>query len=137
MRADRPSLETDPFLREINVTPLVDVFLVLLLIFMIAAPMLSAGLDVELPEVLTSVPKDSRAVILTVGPAGTLAIGDRVVTLEEAVEASRRAAGQGVYLRADANVPWGVPISVLDAIRAAGVRDVSILTTPLPEEEPR
>ena len=119
---------------DINITPLVDVVLVLLLIFMVTAPMLALTMDVDLPEVTTGAPASATAVIVTVGKEGTIAIDDRILSLEDVVaEAKRRheADGGAVYLRADRDVPYHLFISVLDGLRASGLDEVSLVTKPV------
>jgi biopolymer transport protein ExbD len=121
-------------LSDINITPLVDVVLVLLLIFMVTAPMLAMTLDVDLPEVTTGAPASSTAIIVSVGREGTIALDERVLSLEDVVaEAKRRHEAQGgaVYLRADRDVPYHLFISVLDGLRASGLDEVSLVTKPV------
>ena len=128
-QGDDSSIFTD-----INITPLVDVVLVLLLIFMVTAPMLAMTIDVDLPEVTTGAPASATAVIVTVGREGTIAIDDRILSLEDVVaEAKRRHDAQGglVYLRADRDVPYHLFVSVLDGLRASGLDEVSLVTKPV------
>jgi biopolymer transport protein ExbD len=128
----------DEPLSQVNVTPLVDVFLVLLILFMVTAPLLDNALEVELPEVTTAEPAPPSSVTLTLGAEGSLAVGDEVVTLEQALERCRAAlAGDpdaDVYLRADEAVPYGFVLSVLDALRRAGIARAALVVEPLAEE---
>jgi len=127
-----------PALGEINVTPLVDVVLVLLLIFMVTAPMMSRGIEVSLqvadqPQIP---PQDS--VTVTVNAAGGITVGDRPVNLLRLEEYLRRLmAGRSanvVYLHADESLRYGKVIEVVDAIKKAGVDRIGFAYV-LPEEK--
>ena len=133
-----PGDEDDGLMGEINVTPVVDVFLVLLLVFMITAPLLSVAIDVDLPELASGSAKSAPALVVDLGAEGTVAIGDRIVLLEEVVAAARKNDGGGfreVHLRADRVVEFGRVISVLDALRLSGVSEVSLMGESMPEVE--
>jgi biopolymer transport protein TolR len=122
-------------LAEINVTPLVDVVLVLLIIFMITAPMLTMSLAVELPEVAAAAPAKASTIVVTVGEEGTISVDGRIVSIEQAIElvTERREADPGaVYLRGDRGVPYGFVLSVLDAFLRAGISEVELIVQPLP-----
>ena len=96
--------DDDALMAEINVTPVVDVFLVLLLVFMVTAPLLSVAIDVELPELATGSAKPAPALVVDIGVEGTIAIGSRIVVIDEVVSAARDPAGDGfreIHLRAD------------------------------------
>jgi len=126
--------DEDGLLAEINVTPLVDVMLVLLIVFMITAPMLVAGIQVELPRggVQTKVPEQD-VVTLVVDRDGILYWEDEPVHVGllgkrlEAVAGTREIA---VQLRADAAVDYGTVMEVLDTVREAGIVDVGLVTQP-------
>ena len=125
----------DGLLAEINVTPLVDVILVLLIIFMITAPMLTMSLEVELPEVAAAAPAQRSTVVVTVGEEGTISVDGRIVPLDQAIEIvkDRREADPGaVYLRGDRDVPYGLVLGVLDAFLRAGISEVELIVQPLP-----
>jgi biopolymer transport protein TolR len=123
---------------EINVTPLVDVMLVLLIIFMVTAPMLQMGIDVNLPKVKAkSVDVAEEKLVLTVNGAKEIflnrnktALAELGVKLEH-IFASR--IDREVYLRADRNVPYGFVVEVMAAVRKAGVDKLGMITEP-PEE---
>jgi len=110
---------------EINVTPLVDVMLVLLIIFMVAAPMLSMGIDVNLPRV------KSKSIDLEIYLNKTrLPVQDLNAKLA-AIFAAR--IDREVFLRADKNVPYGFVVEVMSEIRKAGVDKLGMITEPPPE----
>ncbi|HVX88625.1 MAG TPA: ExbD/TolR family protein [Gemmatimonadales bacterium] len=120
-----------PISADINVTSLVDVAFVLLIIFMITAPMLQGGVDVQLPRAEARPLKAEDGLIVTVDRSGRIFLDQTAVTYADfrvafqAVVATRRPSG--VYLRADRRVAYGEVIKVLAAIRAAGIRDVGLV----------
>ncbi|MGD2061976.1 MAG: protein TolR [Nitrospirota bacterium] len=125
---------------DINVTPLVDVMLVLLIIFMVTTPMLTQGVDVDLPEtVSTSVQTDVEGLTITVDRDGQVHIGEQVVSLnglEDKVDAIFRAREQkrrDVFLRADRDVPYGVVAQVMAALQLAGIDSLGMITRPADE----
>jgi biopolymer transport protein ExbD/biopolymer transport protein TolR len=123
---------------EINVVNLIDVMLLLLVIFMITAPMMQGGVDIALPkaEARPLDPKDGM--VVTVNRAGMIVVDETSMTYPQFRAAFRALAaqrtGQGVYLRADDQVPYGTVARVLAVMRAAGVGDVGLVTEP--EAEP-
>ena len=120
-----------PITADINVTSLVDVAFVLLIIFMITAPMLQGGVDVRLPRAEARPLKAAEGLVVTVDRSGRIFLDQTSVTYADfrvafqAVVATRKPSG--VYLRADRRVPYGDVIRVLAAIRAAGIRDVGLV----------
>ncbi|MEW5912989.1 MAG: biopolymer transporter ExbD [Thermodesulfobacteriota bacterium] len=123
------------FLGEINVVPLVDVVLVLLIIFMVTAPMMVQGLDVKLPQTTTSALKTSdELLVLTVTKEGKLFLDEFPVGVEGLAEKlagiKARKPGTRVYLRADKDVPYGVVVQVLAQAQKAGVSNLGMVTEP-------
>jgi biopolymer transport protein ExbD/biopolymer transport protein TolR len=124
---------------EINVVNLIDVMLLLLVVFMITAPMMTGGVDITLPRAEAR-PLESRSgLTVTIGRTGQIMVDDTPMTYAEFRGAFRALATQrgrqGLYLRADARVPYGEVVRVLAIMRAAGVGDVGLVTEP--EEIPQ
>ena len=132
--AGRTSREHRAF-SEINVTPFVDVMLVLLIIFMVTAPMLEQGIDVDLPETTTqALQMRDEPLILSVKKDGTYHLARQQVPVEE-LEGKLRAIFEGaeekeVYLRADKDAPYGTVVKAMAAARLAGAKTVGIVTEP-------
>ncbi len=129
------------YLSEINVTPLVDVMLVLLIIFMVTAPMMTKGLDVKLPETSAKpIPQKKEPIIITVRADGAVILGKAPVDHEslKTILAGMKGKGEAeqVLLRADKEVPYGVVAEVIGATREAGIKDLGLVTEP-PEDDAR
>ena len=124
-------------LSEINVTPLVDVMLVLLIIFMVTAPMLQTGIDVELPE--TQSVKDvnpEERIVISISREGLIYYGSEAVnfsTIPERLRKSAKTPKDSIFLRADKDVKWNSIVSVIDAIRGAGFSEIKLVTKPFRE----
>ena len=127
--------EGAPLNAEINVVSLIDLMMLLMVIFMITAPMMQGGVDVSLPQAAAPRPLDPKG-----GVTVTLAADGRVYVDDAAVEESDLGArlgtlgaertAEGVYLRADRGVPYGSVVRVLAALRASGVGDVGLVAEP-------
>ena len=119
---------------EINVVSLIDVMLLLLVIFMITAPMMQGGVDVALPKAEAKPLEPKSGLVVSVDRAGNVYVDETRMTLGEFRSAFRALASKrvrdGVYLRGDTNVPYGVVTQVLAVMRAAGVGDVGLVTDP-------
>jgi biopolymer transport protein TolR len=124
---------------DINVTPLVDVMLVLLVVFMITAPLLATGLRVELPEVqATESPLKDTKLVITVTKEEKILFGERDVTAnveEELIRNPRIQVEKELYIRADKNARYGVVARVVAAARRAGVEGLNLLVQPEIEGE--
>ena len=138
MRGLRRRNNSSKPLAEINVTPLVDVMLVLLIIFMVTAPMLSMGIDVNLPRVKSkSVDVTEEKLILTINESKEIFLNKTKIPLGElnskleAIFSNR--IDREVFLRADKNVPYGVVVEVMSEVRKSGVDKLGMITEP-PEE---
>ncbi|OEU45744.1 MAG: protein TolR [Desulfobacterales bacterium S7086C20] len=128
-----------PFMSEINVTPLVDVMLVLLIIFMVTAPMMMQGVNVSLPQTTSKpLPAEKEHLTITVDRSQQIFINDYKVALEALQEKMTKILegrqDHKVYLRADKNVPYGVVIRVISAVKSAGVEKLGVVTEPLKEK---
>jgi len=122
-------------LSEINVTPFVDVMLVLLVIFMVTAPMMLQGVDVDLPETLTQPLRvKDEPLILTVKKDGKYYVGRKeipVVVLRQKLEAIFEGRdSKELFLRADEDAPYGVVVKALAAAREAGAKQLGMVTEP-------
>ena len=120
---------------EINVTPFVDVMLVLLIIFMVTAPMLDQGIEVDLPQTkqVEVLPSDSDHLVLTVRKDGTLFLDSYEIALEELEERIKLLVtdkSRALFLQADSFVPYGVVVDIMGRIKAAGVDKLGIVATP-------
>jgi len=126
---------TQSSLAEINVTPLVDVVLVLLIIFMITAPVLQSGIDVSVPKTRTVKEVTEQRLVLTINKDQQVYLGDQMVNIHDIADKLHQQgvdpAHQSVYLRADEAVPFGVFATLMDAVKQAGITNVSIVTQPL------
>ena len=119
---------------EINVVSLIDVMLLLLVIFMITAPMMQGGVDIALPKAAARPLESKGGLVVTVNRSGQILVGETRMSFSEFRAAFKSLASQqsreGVYLRADSNVGYGVVVQVLAVMRAAGVGDVGLVTEP-------
>jgi biopolymer transport protein ExbD len=116
---------------DINVTPLVDVCLVLLIIFMVVTPLIVTGIPVQLPDARHGGPVAHEPLQVTIESDGTVFIGANVIRKEELANALQRAhanANRPVIVRGDKSLPYGEIVSVLDACRAAGFDQVALGT---------
>jgi len=120
-------------LAEINVTPLVDVMLVLLIIFMVTAPMLATGIKVNLPSASTAQPLETRApVVVSVAKDGTVAVGKDATARDTLVATVREKLADSngvVQLRGDRDAPYGDVVSVMDELAANGITRIAIVSS--------
>ena len=130
--------ERDQPLATVNVTSLVDVFLVVLILFMVTAPLLDSALQVELPELSTAEPAFGASVVILLDAEGSLAVDGEVLGLRELIAKCRAAVAEDerarIFLRADRDVPYGFVMSVLDALRREGIDRATLVVQPLAEE---
>jgi biopolymer transport protein TolR len=127
--------QTRTSLAEINITPLVDVVLVLLVIFMITAPVLQSGIEVAVPKTRTVREITEQRLVLTIDRDSGLFLGDTPVNIHDLPQKLHQGnadpSKQVIYLRADERVPFGAFASVMDAVKQAGITNISIVTQPL------
>ncbi|MCA9580845.1 MAG: ExbD/TolR family protein [Myxococcales bacterium] len=122
-------------LSEINVTPLVDVMLVLLIIFMVAAPMLTTGVTVDLPNAdAPNLESTEETALLSLAADGRIFLFDREIAFDELATALKtdpkiQAKGE-VYLHADETVPYGEVVKVLAVVRKVGIEKMGLVTDP-------
>jgi biopolymer transport protein TolR len=122
---------------EINVTPMVDVMLVLLIIFMVTAPLLVAGVPVDLPDSKAgALDQESKPVQISLDSAGTLSVDDQPVApadlgsrLAAIAASSKEPGGPRIFLRADRGLDYGRVMAVMGEINAAGLRKVALVST--------
>jgi biopolymer transport protein TolR len=138
MRSRRKRNNESKPLADINVTPLVDVVLVLLIIFMVTAPMLQMGIDVNLPRVKSkSIDVNEEKLVLTINSGKEIYINKNKTSITdlgaklESIFANR--IDREVFMRADKNVPYGFVVEVMSAVRKAGVDKLGMITE-APEE---
>jgi biopolymer transport protein ExbD/biopolymer transport protein TolR len=128
----RPGAGRARALSEINVTPLVDVMLVLLIVFMITAPLLATGMRVDLPQAASARPQDAKQpVVVTIGPDGALMLGHDPVAREAlapAIHAMLAGDTRPVHVRGDREVPYGTVVAVMDHLAAHGLTRLALLT---------
>jgi biopolymer transport protein TolR len=128
---------TQTTLAEINMIPFIDIVLVLLIIFMVTAPVIQSGIEVEVPQttvvreladekLVVSIKKD-QSVYLQNDPVNINELGSKVK--EKLLDPSR----QSIYLRADADIPFGTFATVMDRLKAVGIDNISIVTQPIKE----
>jgi biopolymer transport protein TolR len=125
-------------LSEINIIPLVDVMLVLLIIFMITAPMMQHGMNIDIPKVTTKpLPTKDEPQILNVTKDQKLILNEKKLAVKDLKAAIQllfsNKSTKEIYLRADKEVPYGFVVSCMGLIREAGVEKINIVTKPLEE----
>ena len=127
--------QTRTSLAEINITPLVDVVLVLLVIFMIAAPVLQSGIEVNVPKTRTVKQITEQRMVVTIDRDQNVFLNDQPVDVHDLGMKLHQSgvdpAHQSIYLRSDERVPFGAFASVMDAVKQSGITNVSIVTQPM------
>ena len=125
-----------PVVADINVTPMVDVMLVLLIIFMVTAPLIQQGVKVNLPETKAApVESNEKKLVLSIDTSHRVFLGEVEVPiddLEEKLKSNAKAqADKEVYLHADKEIPYGVVVDVMAAAQRAGISNVGMITDPV------
>jgi biopolymer transport protein TolR len=126
-------------LSEINVVPLVDIMLVLLIIFMITAPMLQHGMNIDVPKVTTKpLPTKDEPQVLNITKDRRLILNEKKLDIRDLKPAIQllftNRTQKEMFLRADRNVPYGFVVTCMGIIREAGIERINIVTKPLEEQ---
>lgn len=129
--------ETGTSLSEINMVPFIDVVLVLLIIFMITAPVLQSGIDVDVPKTKTVKELTQVRMVVTIDRGQRVYLDDKPINIhqlgQQIAAKSHNVKTQAVYIRCDQTVPFGSWATVVDALRQAGIQNISVVTQPLNE----
>jgi biopolymer transport protein TolR len=132
---------TQSSISDINVTPLVDVVLVLLIIFMVTAPVLQSGIEVNVPKTRTVKEITEERLVISINKEQRVFLGNDPININEIKtklhQRIRDPQNQSVYVRADEEVPFGAFATVMDAVKGAGISNVSIVTQPLDQHGSR
>jgi len=118
-------------LADINITNLVDVIMVLLIVFMLTAPFIQAGIKVRLPRAKSTVIKETEGVMLAISEKGDVYLNNEIVPLNRLADALRNlktAGEERVFVRADKNVPYGVVMEVVGHVKEVGIDEVGMIT---------
>jgi biopolymer transport protein ExbD/biopolymer transport protein TolR len=130
------SKTTQSTLSEINMVPFIDVVLVLLIIFMITAPILQSGIEVDVPKTTTVKEINEQRLVISIDKNQLIYLGDTPVNIHQLgskVKAQLKKPQDSVFLRADETIPFGSFAKVIDTLRQSGVANISIVTEPLSE----
>ena len=126
---------TQTSMSDINITPLVDVVLVLLIIFMVTAPVLQSGIEVNVPKTRTVKEITEERMVISIDKQQRVFMGNDPVNINEIGEKLhqkvRDPQRQFIFVRADEDVPFGAFATVMDAVKSSGITNVSIVTQPL------
>jgi biopolymer transport protein TolR len=125
---------TQTSLSDINVTPFVDVLLVLLVIFMLTAPILQSGIELDVPKTHTVKEISQERLVVSIDRGQRLFLGNDGINIHELGAKLKEKVGgsnQSVFLRADQSVPYGTVATVVDTLRQAGISQISMVTEPM------
>jgi biopolymer transport protein TolR len=130
-----PNGRTQTALADINITPLVDVVLVLLIIFMVTAPVLQSGIEVNVPKTRTVKEITEERIVITINKDQRVFLGNDTININQIAASLRQKIRdprkQFIFVRADEDVPFGAFATVMDAVKQSGITNVSIVTQPL------
>jgi biopolymer transport protein ExbD/biopolymer transport protein TolR len=126
---------TQTSISDINITPLVDVVLVLLIIFMVTAPVLQSGIEVSVPRTRTVKEITEERMVISINKQQRVFLGNDPININDIKARLRQRIrdpqNQSVFIRADEDVPFGAFATVMDAVKGAGITNVSIVTQPI------
>jgi biopolymer transport protein ExbD/biopolymer transport protein TolR len=135
MAFTNPQGRTQTSLSDINITPFVDVLLVLLIIFMLTAPILQSGIELDVPQTKTVKEISQEKLVVSIDRGQRLFLGNDPVNIHDLGGQLRAklgaARGQSVFLRADKSVPFGTVAMVVDELRQSGIEQISMVTEPM------
>jgi biopolymer transport protein TolR len=124
-------------LSDINMVPFIDVVLVLLIIFMITAPILQSGIDVDVPKTKTVKELTETRMVVTIDRSQRVYLNDKPINIhqlgQQIVSQTHDPKTQAVYVRCDETVPFGSWATVVDELRQSGIQNISVVTQPLTE----
>jgi biopolymer transport protein ExbD/biopolymer transport protein TolR len=127
--------KTQTTLAEINMIPFIDIVLVLLIIFMVTAPVIQSGIDVNVPKTALVRETVEERLIVSVKKDQTVYLQNEPVNIHELPGKIRAKlldpTRQSIYLRADTDIPWGTAVTVLDTLKGAGLENISVVTQPI------
>ena len=130
-----PKGTTQTSMADINITPFVDVMLVLLVIFMVTAPLLESGIEVDLPKTKTVRVLSEERVVVTIDKRQTIYVGNDPVNIHRLgdviLKQTKGSNHSPVYIRCDRSVPYGAWAEVLDALKQAKITNINVVTEPL------
>jgi biopolymer transport protein TolR len=126
---------TQTSLSEINMVPFIDVVLVLLIIFMITAPILQSGIEVDVPKTHTVKEITEQKLVVTIDKNQRIYLGNDPINIHDLApkikKQSKNPNGDVVFLRADETIPFGAFCTVIDSLRQSGISNISIVTQPI------
>jgi biopolymer transport protein ExbD/biopolymer transport protein TolR len=128
------SKSTQTSLSEINMVPFIDIVLVLLIIFMITAPILQSGIEVDVPKTHSVKEITEQRLVVTIDKAQKVYLGNEPVNVHQLgakLKSQMKRAQDAVFLRCDEKVPFGIFASVVDTLRQSGISNISIVTEPI------
>ena len=126
---------TQTSLADINITPLVDVVLVLLIIFMVTAPVLQSGIEVNVPRTRTVKEITEERLVISINKQQRVFLGNDAININQIADQLKQKIRdprhQSIFIRADEDVPFGAFATVMDAVKSSGISNVSIVTQPI------
>jgi biopolymer transport protein TolR len=128
------SSSTQTSLSEINMVPFIDIVLVLLIIFMITAPILQSGIELDVPKTHSVKEITEQKVVVSIDKKQLVYLGNDPVNVHDLgakAKAQLKKPNEGVFLRCDESVPFGIFASVVDTLRQSGIANISIVTEPI------